>query len=45
MILPEPKSPTRITGLPAVDPTVVVVKTSPATVLEDIQRAMEYYGF
>lgn len=41
MKLPEPKTPTRISGFKAVDPTVVVVKTTPATVLEDIQRAME----
>jgi uncharacterized protein (DUF362 family) len=44
MKLPEPKSPTRVTGLKTIDPTVVVVKTTPATVLEDIQRAMEMAG-
>ncbi len=44
MKLPEPKSPTRITGFKSVDPTVVVVKTTPATVLEDIQRAMDMAG-
>ncbi|HCA79545.1 MAG TPA: iron-sulfur cluster-binding protein [Bacteroidetes bacterium] len=44
MILPEPKSPTRVTGLPTVDPTVVVIKTSPETVLEDIQQGMERAG-
>ena len=44
MKLPEPKAPTRITGFKPVDPTVVVVKTTPATVLEDIQRAMEKAG-
>ncbi len=44
MKLPEPKSPTRITGFKTVDPTVVVVKTTPATVLDDIQRAMETAG-
>ncbi len=44
MKLPEPKSPTPVTGFKAVDPTVVVVKTTPATVLEDIQRAMEMAG-
>ena len=44
MILPEPKSPTRVKGLPTVDPTVVVVKTSPGTVLEDIQQGMERAG-
>jgi uncharacterized protein (DUF362 family) len=41
MILPAPKSPTRITGLPGADPTVVVIKTSPSTVLEDIQQALD----
>ena len=44
MKLPEPKSPTRVTGLKSVEPTVVVVKTTPGTVLEDIQRAMETAG-
>jgi uncharacterized protein (DUF362 family) len=44
MKLPEPKSPTRITGFKSVDSTVVVVKTTPATVLEDIQRAMDMAG-
>ena len=44
MKLPEPKSPSRITGFKPVDPTVVVVKTTPATVLDDIQRAMEKAG-
>lgn len=44
MKLPVPKSPTKVTGLPQVDPTVVVLKTAPATVLEDIQRAMEMAG-
>ncbi|HTY36857.1 MAG TPA: DUF362 domain-containing protein [Bacteroidota bacterium] len=41
MKLPEPKSPTRVSGFKPVDPTVVVVKTTPGTVLDDIQRAME----
>ena len=41
MKLPEPKSPTRVSGLPASDPTVAVVSTRPETVLDDIQRAME----
>ena len=44
MKLPEPKPPTRITGFTPVDSTVVVVKTTPATVLDDIQRAMETAG-
>ena len=33
-----------MTGLPTVDPTVVVIKTSPETVLEDIQQGMERAG-
>ncbi|MEX2117771.1 MAG: DUF362 domain-containing protein [Bacteroidota bacterium] len=41
MKLPEPKSPTRVTGLRRPDSTVAVVKTSPSTILEDIQRAMK----
>jgi uncharacterized protein (DUF362 family) len=44
MILPEPKTPSRVTGLPTVDPTVVVIKTSPQSVLDDIQRGMEQAG-
>lgn len=44
MKLPEPKSPTKIAGLRRVDPTVAVVKTTPSTVLDDIQRAMELAG-
>ncbi len=44
MKLPEPKAPTKISGLPRVDPKVAVVTTSPATVLEDIQRAMDMAG-
>ncbi len=44
MILPEPKSPSRVTGLPTTDPTVVVIKTTPGTVLEDIQQGMERAG-
>jgi uncharacterized protein (DUF362 family) len=42
--LPEPKSPKRITGLPISTPKVVVLKTTPQTVLEDTQRAMEMAG-
>jgi uncharacterized protein (DUF362 family) len=41
MKLPEPKSPTKISGLPAVEPVVAVVPTTPETVLDDVQRAME----
>lgn len=44
MKLPEPKSPTKISGLPYTDPTVAVVSTRPETVLDDIQRAMELAG-
>jgi uncharacterized protein (DUF362 family) len=44
MKLPVPQSATRITGFAPVDPTVVVVKTTPSTVLGDIQRAMEMAG-
>jgi uncharacterized protein (DUF362 family) len=44
MKLPEPKNPTKITGLPRADSTVAVVKTTPATVLDDIQRAMDLAG-
>lgn len=41
MKLPEPKSPTKVTGLRRAEPKVAVVYTTPATVLEDTQRAME----
>ncbi len=44
MKLPEPKSPTKVQGLPRVDPKVAVVHTTPATVLDDIARAMELAG-
>ena len=44
MKLPVPLAPTKVTGFAPVDPTVVVLKTTPATVLEDIQRAMEKAG-
>ena len=44
MKLPVPKPATRISGVMPVDPTVVVVKTTPATVLDDIQRAMATAG-
>jgi len=44
MKFPEPKSPSRITGFKPVAAKVAVVRTSPATVLEDTQRAMEMAG-
>ena len=44
MNLPEPKKPTRVTGLPTARPVVAVVRTTPETVLEDTQRAMELAG-
>jgi uncharacterized protein (DUF362 family) len=44
MKLPQPKSPTRVSGLPTVQPLVVVAKTSPETVLEDIQNAIQRAG-
>lgn len=44
MKFPEPKSPTRVSGLPTVAPRVAVVRTTPSTVLEDVQRAMELAG-
>jgi uncharacterized protein (DUF362 family) len=44
MKLPQPKRPSTITGLPAYTPKVAVVKTTPQTVVEDIQRAMELAG-
>jgi len=44
MKLPEPKSPSRITGLPHASPVVAVVRTRPESVLEDVQRAMALAG-
>ena len=44
MKLPQPKLPNKIIGLPTCTPKVAVVKTTPQTVLEDIQRAMELAG-
>lgn len=44
MKLPEPKAPTKISGLPSVQPVVAVLSTNPATVLDDIRRAMEMAG-
>jgi uncharacterized protein (DUF362 family) len=44
MIFPEPKRATRIEGLPAAAPKVAVVRTTPQTVLEDVQRAMDLAG-
>lgn len=44
MKLPEPKSPTKISGLAKSRAKVAVVRTSPSTVLDDIQQAMEMAG-
>ncbi len=44
MKLPQPKNPTPVTGLPTVKPVVAAVRTTPGTVLEDTQRAMELAG-
>lgn len=44
MKLPEPKAPTRVTGLPVPPAVVAVLHTTPSTVLDDIQRAMEMAG-
>ena len=44
MKLPEPRSATRISGLPVPAPRVAVVRTTPETVLEDTARAMEMAG-
>lgn len=44
MKLPEPKSPSKVTGLPRVDPVVAVVQTTPKTVLDDLRKAMEMAG-
>ena len=44
MKLPEPKRPTKISNFARVEPTVAVVKTTSATVLDDIQRAMKLAG-
>ncbi|RPI01553.1 MAG: DUF362 domain-containing protein [Ignavibacteriae bacterium] len=44
MKFPEPRSPRKITGLPVPAPVVAVVKTSPQTILEDVQRAMDLAG-
>lgn len=44
MKLPEPKSPTRVSGLPVSAPRVAVVKTTPETVLDDVQNAMKIAG-
>jgi uncharacterized protein (DUF362 family) len=41
---PQPKLPKRITGLPLTEPKVAIVRTTPQTVLEDVQRAMELAG-
>jgi uncharacterized protein (DUF362 family) len=44
MKLPVPKSPVRIQGMRNSTARVAVVKTTPETVLEDTQRAMEMAG-
>jgi uncharacterized protein (DUF362 family) len=44
MKLPVPKSPIRIQGMRNITARVAVVKTTPQTVLEDMQRAMEMAG-
>jgi uncharacterized protein (DUF362 family) len=44
MKLPVPKSPGKVTGFAPVDPTVVVLRTTPMTVLEDIRASMEKAG-
>jgi uncharacterized protein (DUF362 family) len=44
MILPEPRSATKVSGLSVRRAPVAVVRTSAATVLQDTQRAMELAG-
>ncbi len=44
MKLPEPKTASRVSGLPTPDPVVAVVETTPETVLDDFVRAMEMAG-
>ena len=44
MKLPEPKNPNNIRGIATCAPKVAVVKTTPHTVLEDMQRAMDLAG-
>jgi len=44
MKFPEPRSLQKITGLPRSSSKVAVVKTTPQTVLQDLQRAMEMAG-
>jgi uncharacterized protein (DUF362 family) len=44
MKLPEPKSPRKIMIMPISSSKVAVMKTSPQTVLDDVQRAMEMAG-
>ncbi len=44
MKFPEPKSPTKIDGLTPIQSKVAVMRTTPETVLEDIQRAMDLAG-
>ena len=44
MKLPEPKSATRVQGLPVSEAKVAVVATTPKTILDDIQKAMDLAG-
>lgn len=44
MKLPVPRTASPISGLSTIESKVAVVRTSPVTVLEDIQRAMELAG-
>jgi len=44
MKLPEPKSATRVQGLPVSEAKVAVVATTPRTILDDIQKAMDLAG-
>jgi uncharacterized protein (DUF362 family) len=44
MKFPKPKSPTKVPGFPPDSSKVAVLRTTPQTVLADIQRAMEMAG-
>jgi uncharacterized protein (DUF362 family) len=44
MKFPQPKLPKKISGLLNCPPTVAVIKTTPQTVLEDVQRVMGMAG-
>ncbi len=41
MKLPEPKHPVKLNNLPYSKPKVAVIKTTPTTILDDVQRAMD----